>query len=145
LREIQHCPEDGFIGDCLRASICSVLVISDENVPHFAEHIKWKQALYEWLYRKGYTLACWCDPEDIDKILHNDDDYLLVGGISPRFPDEGHMVVYKNGHMVHDPHPSGEGILGIREVCKLVPIEDDRLMAEQFLQRIRGEEEADDE
>ncbi len=36
----------------------------------------------------------------------------LVAGRSPRNPDINHMVVYRNGRLAHDPHPSGLGIDG---------------------------------
>lgn len=38
------------------------------------------------------------------------DDYYFVSGTSPRFPEYGHMVMYKKGKMVFDPHPDWIGI-----------------------------------
>lgn len=37
------------------------------------------------------------------------DKYYLVSGYSPR--GIFHVCIYQNGVMVHDPHPTGEGIL----------------------------------
>jgi hypothetical protein len=36
------------------------------------------------------------------------DKYYLVSGLSPR--GVFHVCIYQNGIMVHDPHPTGEGI-----------------------------------
>lgn len=32
----------------------------------------------------------------------------IVSGLSPR--DVTHVVIYMNGQMIHDPHPSGSGV-----------------------------------
>lgn len=39
---------------------------------------------------------------------------LGIGGDCPRGLVRGHSVVFYKGKMVHDPHPSGEGITAIR-------------------------------
>lgn len=48
------------------------------------------------------------------------DKYYLVSGKSPR--GIKHMCIYKNGILVHDPHPSKEGITDLtdfQELCKI--------------------------
>ncbi|WP_282638114.1 hypothetical protein [Sphingobacterium thalpophilum] len=66
----------------------------------------WFWILEEWLKHKGYKYVYGGDREDY--IGFN--GYYFVTGKSPR-GDFNHIVIYKDGKMVHDPHPSGAGIL----------------------------------
>ena len=45
--------------------------------------------------------------------------YFLVCGESPR--GVLHEVVYLDGKMIHDPHPSNAGITTVKDVFVLVP------------------------
>lgn len=47
--------------------------------------------------------------------------FYLVSGISPR--GVGHMVVYRDGALAHDPHPSREGLTEITWTRILVPLD----------------------
>lgn len=39
-------------------------------------------------------------------------EFYMVTGQSPRSENTWHAVVYRNGVLAHDPHPSGLGIVG---------------------------------
>lgn len=93
-------------GDCMRASLCSLLEISDENVPNFAEYDEdtYHKMISEFLYSKGYRLIY---TETIDDIPSNI-EYFMAMGLSPR--GNNHAVIYNRNGLIHDPHPFGGGI-----------------------------------
>lgn len=95
-------------GNCFPACIASILEMDVEDVIQIQEHYddpEWPQILQRWLNSKGYR---WRTIEPEDNVSGK---YILVSGTSPRFPDCSHIVIYKDGIMVHDPHPDRTGIL----------------------------------
>ena len=99
-------------GNCLQAAIASILELSLEEVPVF-EGDSWYLQLMHWLEDcYEIELARW-DYEVQFK------GYYLVTGQSPR-GNFKHIVVYKNGKMIHDPHPDKTGLVEIESVWLLV-------------------------
>jgi hypothetical protein len=99
----------GSEGNCWQAAVASVLDLPLEAVPHFVkisddggQH--WWLHTLDFLSDYGYTL------EVIREHLDTD-EYYFVSGPSPRGQELHHVVIYKNGRMVHDPHPDGTGVL----------------------------------
>ncbi len=110
----RHKPEEGIKGDCLRACICSLLELSDENVPNFVEKETWREDVAEFLASNGYEMECY----NRRPLAYG--GYYMAIGISPRgFP---HAVIHKMGKLVHDPHPDGGGVESITDYCILVKI-----------------------
>lgn len=106
----------GVGGDCVRASVASILELPIEQVPHFLEIApepsQWGFAFEDWMNERG--LAVWL------KHGHTPfEGYYLASGPSPR--GVSHMVVYLNGDLAHDPHPSRAGILSVDWTRILVP------------------------
>ena len=97
-----HNPEQGIIGDCYRACICSLLEISDEDVENFVENPNYPMNVVEFLRIKGLRLC-----HGIESPVHT--EFYIVCGVSPR--DVRHSVIYSKGKLVHDPHPSGGGVI----------------------------------
>jgi hypothetical protein len=97
----------GRVGNCLQAAVSSICQMALHEVPHFAAmpDDTWFEAMCNWLYNKGY------DFEDFHSV-NDSPDFMLVIGPSPR--GISHAVVYKDGKLAHDPHPSGEGILSVK-------------------------------
>jgi hypothetical protein len=95
-------PQKGIKGDCYRACICSLLEISDKNVPNFIEDPNYPMNVVEFLKRKGYRLRHSTEyPSDIE--------YCIANGLSPR--GVRHSVIYSKGKLVHDPHPNGGDVV----------------------------------
>lgn len=102
-------------GNCFAACVASVLEAPLEDVPNFcADHApdEWWGEFTRWLDRFGMTALRF--PYDGDEQVWADamvellpDTFVLAGGPTPRGP---HCVIYCNGHMVHDPHPSRSGL-----------------------------------
>lgn len=92
-------------GNCLAACVASIMNLPLEEVPNFVvpEPLKWRERLDDWLSEQGLGVVC-----IIGEALPN--AYSIACGPSPHGPYD-HCVVWLNGDMVHDPHPSGDGIL----------------------------------
>jgi len=126
---------DKMIGDCWRACIASVFELKLEEVPHFAELWNgygkrtactkyWRFLIKHNYIPYAYELDKPTKPEKVEYpvILNEDLEYYFAVGESPRGVD--HMVIYKDGVMVHDPHPDNNGLVNIKYWEILVEIDD---------------------
>lgn len=72
------------------------------------KHSIWDDVLQYFLASRGYV-EHYIEKEDYNKWLRNHtNQYYMVTGMSPR--GVTHVVIYQNGKMVHDPHPSNSGV-----------------------------------
>jgi hypothetical protein len=137
-------------GNCLQASIASLLGLQLRDVPDFSlffdsKRIHWASLMDDWLADQGYELVH--APEfkylchgieltDADESFLNPDipieHYSVkdkvyeVSGKSPR-GDFRHSCIYKDGLLYHDPHPSNDGVephsdLWPWSISQLIPI-----------------------
>ncbi len=105
-------------GNCLAACVASLLEIEIDQVPDltprpedkgtwtetFRKFFKWYGIHPEW-YTALPERKIFQPPPGVN---------YLVWGTSPRgLP---HSVIYRNGQMIHDPHPEGGGVDPITEV-----------------------------
>lgn len=100
----------GRTGDCLRASMATLLQIDPVRVPHFSEFADWMAAVRCWrddlAFRFRYP----------DRLLFPAEGvigkWVVGGGRSPR--GHLHAVVLSaiDGALVHDPHPTRAGLIG---------------------------------
>lgn len=102
-------------GNCWSACIASLLEMPVSEVPWFLGHDDWYAAFAAWLRPHGYYpvtvpwSAEWC-PEG----------YYILGGRSPR---HSHAVVARGREIVHDPHPSRDGLVSREDCTLLVPFD----------------------
>lgn len=91
-------------GNCMQACLASVFELPLDQVPSFEmmERTEWRAAFDVWLNEQGYSLVQQLAEPDIA-------EYYLIIGDAPR--GFLHCVVGKDGEMVHDPHPSQDGLL----------------------------------
>lgn len=115
-------------GNCLTACVASLLEMNIEDVPYWAgmpDH-EWGENF--WNFIDNHAIRCgWGAyyvgekmklPEDseeefwnkVKKICSGIDGYYIVCGTSPRGFTAGHAVIYKDGKLAHDPHPSRDGV-----------------------------------
>src|SRR5690349_19474943 len=81
----------------------------------------WDLARNMWLLSMGYTENYIADhPKWLQE---NPERPYIAHGISPR--QVGHVVVFKNGKMIHDPHPTQSGLVKIDYYTYLRKIEGD--------------------
>ena len=99
-------------GNCLAAAIASILEIPLFLVPQFEEGFishgyKWRVAMERFIAGHGLTSEEFVHDPMIDR------PYLATG-VSPRATADNpfnHCVVYQAGSLLHDPHPSGGGVV----------------------------------
>ncbi len=116
-----HDPARGVFGDCMRACIASLLELPASMVPHFTEmdenstNHNWINNTQEFLKLYGFMFI---EVEDIRWCWRSrclGAPLFMAGGKSPR-GDFGHWVIgemTRDGFkMVHDPHPSRDGLNG---------------------------------
>lgn len=104
--------EKKIYGNCLVTCYASYMDLPVEECPQFqflfdCEHPStfWHKVVKLWLSEMGYVV----------KQFQNDpfhkgytEDYYFAWGMSPR--GVMHQVIYKDGQLFHDPHPSRAGI-----------------------------------
>lgn len=103
-------------GNCFSACVASLLGLSIEDVPWFNGHADWYAAFRAWLRPRGYYPVTF----RLDSAWRPD-GYAITGGRSPRATS--HAVVTLGLDVVHDPHPSREGLVRHEDVTVLVPFD----------------------
>lgn len=113
-------------GDCLRAVVASIFELPLDAVPHFCDtglerpgnKSVWAYALAGWCFTQGVVV----DPHEVlneDLLpLSGVPGYCILSGPGPR--GWRHSVVGYQGRVVHDPHPSRDGLVEIDEIELLV-------------------------
>lgn len=85
----------------MQAAVASILELPLDEVPHFAEVPGDSfETMVLWASTEGYSLTR----------NRNKRGLTMMVGLSPR-GDWNHAVVARNGLLVHDPYPGGEGLL----------------------------------
>jgi hypothetical protein len=121
----------GIPGDCLRACVATLTGEMYSTVPHFALYPRWWwDVMRTWARgRLGADFACLVPVDgSIERFLEPVPGWsgLLLGtGPSPRGPFRHVVVVDRALELVHDPHPSDDGLERVDEVYLLVPPYDD--------------------
>ena len=102
-------------GNCLQAAVASLLDLELDAVPHFAESTgDWWQDMEMFAQEHGYTMTQF-GPS------HEPPVFGLAFGFTNR-SSERHAVVYRDGVMVWDPHPSRDGLTTVRTYVDFDPI-----------------------
>lgn len=106
-------------GNCMQACVASLFNVPMGEVPSFAADKQWFKAFRGFIRSKGYEPMSRFKERDSD--IHVPSGLHLVSGKSSRGCE--HMVIYKNGTLFHDPHPSNEGISEVLELTMLIPLD----------------------
>lgn len=121
-------------GNCYAAAIASMLEVPITEVPNVEVFFQfdtffWNDVMDKFLELKGFELIsdnrfkCF-HPEIADKSFQNEEwlatnavdlqgQFYFVVGESLR--KVRHICIYQNGVMVHDPHPSNDGLVTLEE------------------------------
>lgn len=93
-------------GNCLQAALATVFDLPLDEVPHFVAMPAdvWWSALERWLAERNIAVNWLPQPP-----WYPLGAYYLMTGKSPR-GDFKHVVVCRNGDLIHDPHPDGTGL-----------------------------------
>lgn len=121
-------------GNCMAACVASLIEVSIGEIPAWEDmgsDGSWGDSFNRFLEEHGYSHEGMIVQIDFSvdwwsallEMCLGIDGYFIVGGESPRPQSTtGHAVIFKDGAMVHDPHPSGTGILTIKEVYMIEPM-----------------------
>lgn len=118
-------------GNCVAACVATVTGVSLDRVPHFIEFgIAYGDSddVHEvshgnnwWAMMLGFLAGHGLWVVEVDKVTDADrHEFALVAGMSPR--GVLHQVIYREGRLWHDPHPSRAGVLDVREVLVIRPL-----------------------
>jgi hypothetical protein len=109
-------------GDCFAACVASILEVGLGEVPSFNEPIEdlWWQKFQAWLTARGWAAVMYDRPIS---------DLRLCWGIAGGDTSRGikHAVIFRDGVVEHDPHPSREGLTKFDDYTYLVAIDPARL------------------
>lgn len=106
-------------GNCFSACIASILELPVEAVPNFCQHKDWFSRCNQWLNERGYCYLEFGLGTEVQE-WSSFTGYCVLVGDSPRGCK--HAVVGHRAQMIHDPHPSGEGLLSIELIGYLIPL-----------------------
>lgn len=112
-------------GNCLAACVATFCELPLHNVPHFVElgtlmngeddRISWWSMLLGFMAGRGL----W--PDELKSVDDAEPgETVFVMGMSPR--GVCHQVLYRNGELWHDPHPSRDGVVDVREALVWRPV-----------------------
>ncbi len=118
-------------GNCLAACVATFVGKPLDDVPHFIEHGEHMRPnpeepdrLLWWVMLLGFMAGHGLWPIELGTIDEGEPGELLfVMGMSPR--GVCHQVLYRDGVLWHDPHPSRDGIADVREVLAWRPHQHD--------------------
>lgn len=103
-------------GNCFSACVASLLHLTIGDVPYFMGASDWVEEFANWLSPRWlYPVTIRCQSGD-----WRPRGFYILGGESPR---GSHAVVALHGRIVHDPHPSRDGLIRIEDATMLVPFE----------------------
>lgn len=129
---LHYRPDIGGGGNCTEAALASLFAVPLAQIPQF--------------HPMRNELE---DPSVVGEFWNNFDDWIDAQGYMPvRFDHDPkwpclylasglssrgclHMVVYRGGELVHDPHPSNEGIESVEDTWVLIPKDPANLRARQ--------------
>jgi len=102
-------------GNCLSAAVASLFNLSIEKVPNFIDRL---DTFWDDFQAFIDSLGCeYIGTASLNGHFPTIDGCYLVEGLSPR--GISHVVVYKDGQMVHDPHPDNTGLIEPRRVLAI--------------------------
>lgn len=115
---------DAIPGNCVQASLASLLDLQLEQVPHFALFgNRWGGALVFWMAERGKRLHVFSDSTadveyweywgvPVHPLNYAPNAQMMIATGPSHTGPWSHVVVWKAGELVHDPHPSQRGLAG---------------------------------
>ncbi len=122
-------------GNCYAAAIASMLEVPITEVPNiemfFGTSFDHEWLMNAWLKEKHNVKIDFAEEYEIFHVdfitneapevwaLLENDFYF---GIGPSSRGVNHICIYKAGRLIHDPHPTREGLLRLERLEKIVPL-----------------------
>ena len=118
----------GKYGNCFPACLASLFECPLEDVPNFFDlagddDAVWWALVRGWLKKRGFGIMFLelRSPEHLKAF----EGYIIVSGKSCR--DLDHATIWKDGEMVHDPHPDKRGLIAPDGVDMIYPLDPSKL------------------
>lgn len=114
-------PDALHLGNCLQACVASVLDLPLWMVPAFDDlrrGVSMQEGVDLWARRMFGLQYIRTIGHEIDRLPA----FYIVSGPSPRGGGIYHAVVYSHGELVHDPHPSGAGVVSVDSTYHFAPV-----------------------
>lgn len=114
-------PADPNKGNCAEASCASLFGIPLEDVPTFYD----PEGLPSPSYRYWRNFENFCMSRGY-YVVRRDAEYIMEATYLASGPSARgclHMVVMRNGELLHDPHPSRAGLLKVDQTWLLCPVD----------------------
>ena len=114
-------------GNCLSAVVASLIEVPLNTVPNFVQNNvdhegdptwDWWNCMLDFVKESGFEMR-YLRIENDDRSTFpppSEGEFYAVSGISPRNSKIYHIVIYQDGKMVHDPHPSQAGLVEITDL-----------------------------
>lgn len=109
-------------GNCFAACVASLLELPLADVPNFCAGYtdgSWYPPYREWLAKRGFIDLSLNWGDWVTDVGGMGDVIFIVSGPGPRGCD--HSTLYQHGKLLHDPHPSRDGLLKASEINILIP------------------------
>lgn len=107
-------------GNCFAACIASLLECDINEVPFWKTKTdSWDeyQSILNSYLQQNHCILMYCDDyhTEYDQYIEElkGSFYILSGDSSRGFE---HAVIYRDGELVHDPHPEGDGLLNVKHI-----------------------------
>lgn len=118
----------GETGNCMSACLASLFSCPISEVPNFYEIAgndagPWWDAVRDWLRPRGFGIISLALNDT--EWLKNTDGLFIVSGNSER--GLFHATIWKNGQIIHDPHPSKTGIVKAETMDLIYPLDPSKL------------------
>ncbi len=115
-------------GNCYSTCIGNLLGLEPDKVPNFcADHREsWMEATEEWLRDQGLFIITYDEDPFVEHPLYQQSALMIASGMGPRGCQ--HSVLWKNGELLHDPHPSGDGLVDVPTEFDLLFVLDAKLL-----------------
>lgn len=119
-------PENNTRGNCMVTCYANALGLNPSECPPFEQFFDvlwpdnefWKHVVILWFEKLGYRLE-----KSMRDPLPKLNEHTFYFAVGPSERGVKHMVVWQNGGIYHDPHPSDAGLEFVEYWEYLVPIE----------------------
>lgn len=111
-------------GNCLTAVVASLLELPIEAVPNFVQ-IDVSGGPDYWTHLNGYLYWMGWEIQYI-RPKNPPSGFYTVSGVSTQATESHviyHICIYKDGKIVHDPNPHGNGLLTEESGWMLIPVQ----------------------
>ena len=122
MRRVDQTVMDSEKGNCFSACVASIIETTIADVPFFMDPGEWYDRFSKWLKGRGFYPLCFdfdgWEKSEVKRFRSELGPHILSGK-SPR-GEHQHSVVASGLEVVHDPHPSRDGIETFLDVIIIV-------------------------